>query len=222
MSEKETSRAEELPRRQDQGEDPRVVEILQQIRAGVRQRQAERAAILSDRQRGDREGEQWLAIDEKIAELRASSVVVERPFVSDVPILGPLIVFVRRAWNNVAARWFVLPLVQQQNRFNQMVVDAVRESLRSWARLDKRIDTLDARLDEMLAKIDRVDQHLDQLDLRLISSDRDMTSLARKIAEREYKVREWKGQAARERDDLVHRLDRFEEMLLELTDESNR
>lgn len=56
----------------------------------------------------------------ELEELREKGVVVERPFTSNTPILGQLIVWFRTAWNNVAARWYVRPLLKQQNTFNQL------------------------------------------------------------------------------------------------------
>ncbi len=55
-----------------------------------------------------------------LEELREKGVVAERPFTSNTPIIGSLIVWLRTAWNNVAARWYVRPLLQQQNAFNQL------------------------------------------------------------------------------------------------------
>jgi len=42
----------------------------------------------------------------------------EQPFYSDKPVLGRLIVWFRTLWNNVATRWYVLPLIQQQTAIN--------------------------------------------------------------------------------------------------------
>lgn len=53
------------------------------------------------------------------------ATVQERPFVSRRPWLGPLLVRLRTAWNNVATRWYVLSLVQQQNEFNDLSVAAL-------------------------------------------------------------------------------------------------
>lgn len=214
----------------------RVSEMLQQIRAGVRQRQAERAANLSARQVNERQSDQWSPIADRFADLQARAVVVEKPFISHMPVLGPLIAFVRRTWNSVATRWFVLPMVQQQNEFNQLVVDALRRSLTASAQLGSRLEDVDARMQEadarlgeaqakmdetkryLDARVREAEQHLEQLDLRLISSDRDVTDLARKVAEREYRVRQWNAEAAQERVELVDRLDQLQNMLAALSD----
>ncbi|HNT74058.1 MAG TPA: glycosyltransferase family 2 protein [Anaerolineae bacterium] len=46
----------------------------------------------------------------------------EQPFRSEVPVFGKLIAGFRRMWNNVATRWYVMPMVRQQNEFNTTVV----------------------------------------------------------------------------------------------------
>lgn len=60
--------------------------------------------------------------DAALAGLAAAATVVERPFVSNVPLFGPLIARFRTAWNNVASRWYVQHVVEQQNTFNALAV----------------------------------------------------------------------------------------------------
>jgi len=55
-------------------------------------------------------------------ELKAMWKIEERPFVSDKPIVGPLIARIRELWNSVAAKWFVRAQMQQQMMFNLTVV----------------------------------------------------------------------------------------------------
>ncbi len=49
--------------------------------------------------------------------------IKEQPFHSDTPLIGEGIVAFRRAWNNVATRWYVLPLLRQQISFNMAVTN---------------------------------------------------------------------------------------------------
>jgi hypothetical protein len=71
--------------------------------------------------------------------LAEKSQVVERPFTSNVPLAGPFIARFREAWNSVSTRWYVRPLLAQQNAYNQMVAEQVRE-------LHGRLQDLDGRL----------------------------------------------------------------------------
>lgn len=208
---------------QTQGaEEMHVEQVLQQIRAGVRQRQAERAANRSARRQTKERGKHWEQVDQKITELQARARVQERPFVSHVPVVGRLITFVRSTWNNVATRWFVLPMVHQQNAFNQTVVQTFRELIHTQDRLSARLDETNTWLGEIRdyldTRIDEANQYLEQVEERLISSDQDVTLLARKIAEREYQVRQWDRRAAKERTELARHLDQLEEILAVLED----
>jgi hypothetical protein len=98
--------------------------------------------------------------EELIAELEAKRTIREQPFRSDMPIIGRCIAWFRAAWNSVSTRWYVLPLLQQQNEFNALVVSHLRET----------------------------ERQLDEIDRRLIDLDRDHTSLTRDVAELTYQL----------------------------------
>lgn len=49
----------------------------------------------------------------------------EQPFHSDVPLIGRFIVWFRALWNNVATRWYVLPMIQQQTNINHRLNDEI-------------------------------------------------------------------------------------------------
>ncbi len=59
--------------------------------------------------------------------LLEKSEVQERPFTSHSPLIGPLIAWVRTQWNNVATKWYVRPLLQQQNVYNQLVAQTLQD-----------------------------------------------------------------------------------------------
>jgi hypothetical protein len=117
--------------------------------------------------------------------LQEGAQVRERPFTSDMPVLGRFIVFVREKWNSVAAKWYVRPMVQQQNRFNATVVDVLQEMSR----------------------------RLEQWEEWLIHTDQDATMMARKVAEGEVQLRQWHRQAVEERTDLAQQLSQLERTL---------
>lgn len=73
----------------------------------------------------------------------------EKPFTSNLPVFGPLIVAMRRAWNWMSTRWYVLPIIQQQNETNRKLLLVINE-LTQWQELDaRRISQLEARLNQM-------------------------------------------------------------------------
>jgi GT2 family glycosyltransferase len=92
--------------------------------------------------------------------------VQERPFVSHAPIVGPLIARFRETWNNVAAKWYVRPLLRQQNEFNALVVQRL----------------------EVLESFEELRDLATELDARVLDNDRDDTALAREVGELTYAV----------------------------------
>jgi hypothetical protein len=89
--------------------------------------------------------------------------VVERPFTSDVPIIGPLIVFVRERWNRVAAKWYVLKLQEQQNRFNWLVLELARQVAEIQAGMEDRDRRVQAGMEDRDRRIQARFEMLDQL-----------------------------------------------------------
>lgn len=117
--------------------------------AGVAQALEELAVQAAARRSGMRTDE------ERLAELEARGTVRERPFRSRLPLVGPLVARFRALWNEISTRWYVLPMLEQQNDFNRALVEHMRE--------------MNARLEE--------------IDARLVALDRDQTALARELAE---------------------------------------
>jgi hypothetical protein len=93
-------------------------------------------------------------------ELASKWQVVERPFVSHKPLIGPLIVFVREMWNSVSTKWFVRAILEQQNEFNQAVVRAVNE-------LDIRICDNDRDSTALAVEIAKVGYRLNRIENQL-------------------------------------------------------
>ncbi len=62
-----------------------------------------------------------------LGRLSAAAVLRERPFASDAPVIGPLIARFRSAWNDVASRWYLGHLMEQQNAFNRQAVDLLAQ-----------------------------------------------------------------------------------------------
>ena len=61
-----------------------------------------------------------------LQQMAADGRLREYEFVSHAPLIGPLIARFRRMWLSVAARWYVLPVLRQQSRFNAQVVDILQ------------------------------------------------------------------------------------------------
>ncbi len=116
--------------------EPRVAEVLQQLRAGVRQRKAELATI-------------GAATDEarfKLVELTAKEYVQEPICVSPRPVVGRWIVFARKAFFHLLMKWYLRPVLEQQNAFNQTASRLVQDLVQSQERLARQLRELEARL----------------------------------------------------------------------------
>jgi hypothetical protein len=70
-----------------------------------------------------------------------SSVSAHLPLQSMLPIVGPLIVLVQRLLR-LGLRWYINPIVEQQNAFNDSVVRAVTELELKQSELDRKLESL--------------------------------------------------------------------------------
>lgn len=59
--------------------------------------------------------------------LEEKAEVEERPFRSETAVVGALIARLREMWNSVATKWYVRPLLRQQNEFNRLVVERLHD-----------------------------------------------------------------------------------------------
>lgn len=122
--------------------EPHVEQVMEQLRAGVRQRRAEAATLP--------EGE---ATKSGLLALKAHEYVREPIPFSHRPRFGRLIVLARKAFFHLFLKWFTRPVVEQQNAFNQAasrlledLVEARERMLREVRRLEARVDELERRL----------------------------------------------------------------------------
>ena len=101
---------------------------------------------------------------ELLENLRTRQSLREQPFASSVPVLGPVIAWFRTRWNNVATRWYVQPLIEQQNTFNAELVIT----------LENLVEVLSERIEV--------------LEENAIGLDRDLVTLTRDLAEARYQI----------------------------------
>ncbi|HSS77787.1 MAG TPA: hypothetical protein VLV54_13725 [Thermoanaerobaculia bacterium] len=125
--------------------DPRVAEMLQKVRSGVRQRRAESATLAA----GGMETRNGLLM------LKSREYVQEPVVFSHRPRWGRLIVFARKAFFHAFLKWYLRPLLEQQNGFNQAasrliedLVEAHDRTLRELALVSARLEALEERLVE--------------------------------------------------------------------------
>jgi len=119
--------------------EPRVADVLQQVRSAVRQRQAEVATA--------REGAGEYQL--QILELRRNEFVREPTPTSHRAGLGRLIVTSRKAVYQLFLRWLVRPLLEQQNTFNLAASRLLQELVESQERAARERRELQARVTEL-------------------------------------------------------------------------
>ena len=96
-----------------------------------------------------------------LARLSAAATLSERPFVSTVPLVGPLIARFRTAWNDVASRWYLGHLMAQQNEFNRLAVIEM-------ARMESELREQMALLEEQVVVTAELQEEIERLRSRLV------------------------------------------------------
>jgi hypothetical protein len=85
-------------------------------------------------------------LDTQLMDLIMSFRLEEQPFVSDAPVVGPLIVGLRRVWNWMSTKWYVRPIMHQQTRVNSRIVLLLMEMNELHVQKDRQIASLQERL----------------------------------------------------------------------------
>ncbi len=136
--------------------DPRVAEVLQRLRSGVRQRQAE-AATVGGLGTGDGSGSA-LGLSQGLLALKTHEYVQEPVPFSHRARLGKAVVWSRKAFFHLFLKWFIRPVLAQQNAFNQAagrmlqeLAEAQERTAREARMLAGRLAALEARADEAAA-----------------------------------------------------------------------
>lgn len=121
--------------------EPDVAQILEQLRAGVRQRRAEVVTL----------GEGSEATRNGLLALRAREYVREPVVVSHRARFGGLIVFVRKVAFHLFLKPFFRPLLEQQNGFNEVASRLIQELAEAAERQARELRELRARVAELEA-----------------------------------------------------------------------
>jgi hypothetical protein len=103
-------------------------------------------------------------MEQLLATLETRHTLIEVPFSSRIPLIGGLVAWMRTQWNNVAARWYVLPLVQQQNEINALWLAIFKKQA---DKHQQELSTLEQDQVEVIQQMAKLDYHMQQLDLRI-------------------------------------------------------
>ena len=128
--------------------------------------------------------------DPTLDPLRATTTLQEYRFRSQVPLIGPLIVRFRELWNGVATKWYVRPLIQQQNEINQQFVATLAAQATGLRDVASRLVVNEERLANSEERLANSEVHLHRQDNRqqdhdgwLIDLDHEQVTLIRSQAE---------------------------------------
>lgn len=119
--------------------------VLAQVKAGARQRRAERATVGTGRE------EARLAL----LELRQAEFVREPVPVSPRPVFGGLLIFVRKAFYRLFFKWHARGVLAQQNAYNQASSRLVEELSRSQEALLQEVERIARKLDALERESER-------------------------------------------------------------------
>lgn len=77
------------------------------------------------------------------------TILKETKFTSPTPIIGPLMVKLRYAWNWMSAKWYILPVLMQQSNINADFIMFLVTSAQIQERQAARITELEKRLAQL-------------------------------------------------------------------------
>lgn len=109
--------------------------------------------------------------------LAEKSQVVERPFASNAPLVGPLIVRFREAWNSMSTKWYVRPMLAQQNAYNRLVAEQLHELYEQLQDLDGRLIMQDKEQTNTIRDMAELTTQLIQLNRQLEAIEQRLTHL---------------------------------------------
>lgn len=99
--------------------------------------------------------------------LLARSQIKERPFVSETAVVGGLIAKFREFWNSISTKWYIRPLLQQQNEFNRLVTQSILEH-DDWLIAQDHEQTANTqKIAELTAQLIQTNRLLHSIDERL-------------------------------------------------------
>jgi len=109
--------------------------------------------------------------DPTLDPLRATTTLQEYRFRSQVPLIGPLIVRFRELWNGVATKWYVRPLIQQQNEINQQFVATLAAQATGLRDVASRLVVNEERLANSEERLANSEERLANSEERLANSE---------------------------------------------------
>lgn len=99
--------------------------------------------------------------------LSSKAEIKEQPFRSPTRFVGPMIARLRSLWNSVSTKWYVRPLMQQQNEFNRLLVERLQDHDARLFDQDREQTALVHNLAEVTAQLQQTNRLLHAIERRL-------------------------------------------------------
>lgn len=93
--------------------------------------------------------------------------IQEQPFRSSTRFVGPVIARLRSLWNGVSTKWYVRPMLHQQNEFNRLLVERLRDHDARLIEQDREQTELAHNLAEVTAQLQQTNRLLRAIERRL-------------------------------------------------------
>jgi len=134
MKERQEEKSEKVPSGSDASGTEPTDQIVSRLKAAVRQRQAEWETVpdLGEGLRG------------RLLELQEMEAVDEPLPVSPRPVLGHLIIFMRKVVYHLFLKWYLRALVERDNRFRQVAVRLLSELIEERYEVERRLRRLES------------------------------------------------------------------------------
>lgn len=120
-----------------------------------------------------------------LEQLEKAWEVRERPFTSATPVIGPLLVWLRTAWNNVSTKWYVRGVIEQQNAFNRLVVAQFREVERGFEAVGRRLGAVDGRVVAQDREQSEIIHDMGEVAAQLVQLRRQLEALEERVGRME-------------------------------------
>lgn len=92
--------------------------------------------------------------------------VRERPFISHLPLIGQGVAWLRTLWNNVAARYYLQALLQQQNELNRRVTIYLNQHQEKLKQQNNSGLSMSQTVTKLQAQLSEIDQQVRALEAR--------------------------------------------------------
>ena len=102
-----------------------------------------------------------------LAAVTDHQALAEHEFRSALPVIGPVVVYVRRLWHAVAGRWALRTVICQQNMYNALVAEALAALVQACEEQTAHLNSIGQSVDEQVTRLNAIGQSVDEQAARI-------------------------------------------------------